>query len=194
MRATTVAAMLLLAAAGPAVGHAPGFAETGLVGGLLHPVSVPAHVLALAGLGLLAGQQAYGRIALLMMFALGLAAGLAAIALAAGPSSANLVLTAVALIAGAWTASARPLPPLAGWPLMSVAGAAIGLDSPPETVVIRDANLMLTGTGLGALVALAVIAVATTTLRRDWQRLGIRIAGSWVAAAAMLVLALALAR
>jgi urease accessory protein len=194
MRPTTLAALILVAAAGPAMGHAPGFTGTGLVGGLLHPVTVSVHVLVLVAFGFLTGQQDSGRIALVVMFALGLVAGLAAIALAAGPSSANLVLTAAALIAGAWTASARPLPPVIGWPLMSVAGAAIGLDSPPETVVIRDANLMLIGTGSGAVVALVVVAAATTMLRRDWQRLGIRIAGSWTAAAAMLVLALALAR
>jgi hydrogenase/urease accessory protein HupE len=194
MRRATVAALVLAATAGSATAHAPAFGATGFAGGLLHPISVPAHVLVLAGLGLLAGQQAVGRMALLAMFALGVVSGLAAIVFAAGPSSAPLVLSAVAIVTGLWTASARPLPAVAGWPLMSVAGAALGLDSPPEVVDLATANRMLIGTAIGAVVALAVIVGIVAVLRRDWLRLGIRIAGSWVAAAAMLVLALALVR
>jgi hypothetical protein len=34
----------------------------------------------------------------------------------------------------------------------------------------------------------------TARSRRDWQRIGVRIAGSWIAASAILVLALRLAR
>jgi urease accessory protein len=186
--------MLVLAiTASPAAAHAPGFGGYGFVGGLTHPVMVPAHLLALTGLGLLAGQQREGRVGLVTMFALGLAAGLLAIAFAAGPSSAHLVLIAAALMAGAWTASARPLPPVLGWPLMSVAGAAIGLDSPPETASLREANHMLFGTGLAAAAIPAALAALVAHLNRDWQRLALRIAGSWIAAAALLVLALALA-
>jgi urease accessory protein len=153
---------------------------------------VPAHLLALVGLGLLAGQQPDGRAALLVMFALGLVAGLLAIALAAGPSSANRVLIVAALAAGAWTAWARPLPPLVGWPLMSVAGAAIGLDSPPETASLSEANRMLAGTGLAAVAVPIAVAAAVSRAGGDGLRLAVRIAGSWIAAAAILVLALAL--
>jgi urease accessory protein len=194
MTAARLAALVLVIATAPAAAHAPIYSGVGLVGGFLHPVSLPAHVLALVGLGLVAGQQTEGRPALLAMFALGLAAGLIAIVLAVGPSSANLVLTAAAVVAGAWAALSHPMPPLVGWPLMSVAGAAIGLDSPPETASIRDANLMLVGTGLGASAALVAIVAGVATLRCHWQRLGVRIIGSWVAASAMLVLALALTR
>ena len=192
MTAARLAVLLLVIAATPSAAHAPGFGG-GFAGGLVHPVVVPAHLLTLLGLGLLAGQQAEGRTALMTMFTLGLAAGLVAIASAAGPSSANLVLTAAAVVAGAWTASARPLPPVLGWPLMSVAGAAIGLDSPPETVSLREANHMLIGTGLAAALIPAALTFAVSRLNRDWQRLAVRIAGSWIAAAAILVLALALA-
>jgi hydrogenase/urease accessory protein HupE len=193
MKRAALAALLLVTALGPAAAHAPALGGTGIVGGLLHPISVPAHALILVGLGLVAGQQAGGLLALVVMFALGLIAGLAAIAFAAGPSSAPFVLAAATMIAGAWTAAAKPLPPVVGWPLMSVAGAALGLDSPPDVVDLTTANLMLIGTGVGAVVVLAVIVATAASLQRDWQRLGVRIAGSWVAAAAMLVLALALA-
>ena len=192
MMALRLAILLVTMAVSPAGAHAPGFGG-GFTGGLVHPVVVPAHLLALTGVGLLAGQQADGRAAFLTMFGLGLIAGLLAIAFAAGPSSANLVLTTAALVAGIWTASARPLPPVLGWPLMSVAGAAIGLDSPPETASLREANHMLIGTGLAAAAIPTAMAITVAHLKRDWQRLALRIAGSWIAAAAILVLALALA-
>jgi urease accessory protein len=192
MMALRLAILLLTMAVSPALAHAPG-SGGGFAGGLVHPAVVPAHLLALIGVGLLAGQQAEGRAAFLTMFGLGLAAGLVAIAWAAGPSSANLVLTTAALVAGIWTASARPLPPVLGWPLMSVAGAAIGLDSPPETASLREANHMLIGTGLAAAAIPTALAAAVAQLKRDWQRLALRIAGSWIAAAAILVLAFALA-
>jgi urease accessory protein len=192
MTTLRLAILLLAIMVSPALAHAPGFGG-GFTGGLAHPVVVPAHLLALIGMGLLAGQQAEGRAAFLTMFGLGVAAGLLAIAWAAGPSSANIVLTTAALVAGTWTASARPLPPVLGWPLMSVAGAAIGLDSPPETASLREANHILIGTGLTAAAIPTAVATVVAHMKRDWQRLALRIAGSWIAAATILVLALALA-
>jgi hypothetical protein len=53
---------------------------------------------------------------------------------------------------------------------------------------------MLIGTGIGACLVLAVVVVGTTRLTRAWQRIGVRILGSWMAASAMLVLALRFAR
>jgi hypothetical protein len=53
---------------------------------------------------------------------------------------------------------------------------------------------MLVGTGLGACFALAVVVVCTSRLTREWQRIGVRILGSWMAASAILVLALRFAR
>jgi hydrogenase/urease accessory protein HupE len=192
MMALRLTVLILAMVVSPAAAHAPAFGGSGFLGGLAHPVAVPAHLLALIGLGLLAGQQKDGREALLVMFALGLVAGLLAIALAAGPSSANRVLTVAALAAGAWTAWGRPLPPLIGWPLMSVVGAAIGLDSPPETASLREANRMLIGTGLTATLIPVVIAAAVSRFGHPSLRLAVRIAGSWVAATAILVLALVL--
>ena len=49
-------------------------------GGLLQPLTVPAHVLALVALGLCIGQHGAGRRAVMAAFAAGLAGGLIAIA------------------------------------------------------------------------------------------------------------------
>lgn len=191
-RVAAAVAAASITSATPALAHGS-VAGGGFLGGLLHPFFVPEHFLALIALGLLIGQQEHGRSQVVTMFAVGLMAGLAAIALAAGPSSANHVLVAVAGVAGLWTSAARPLPQIAGWPLAAVAGAAIGLDSPPEVASLFAANLMLVGTGLGALACVVAVAALVARLRRDWQRIGVRVAGSWAAAAAILVMAARLA-
>ena len=51
---------------------------------------------------------------------------------------------------------------------------------------------MLVGTGLAACATLAAVIAGANLLNRPWQRLGVRIAGSWIAASALLALTLEL--
>src|SRR5258708_4619598 len=130
----------------------------GLYEGLLHPLLTPSHGLALLGLGLLIGQQpADKRLLPLMLFALALAAGLLALALAVGETAAGDVLLMAVAISGALVAAAFRPPILVSGPLAAVMGAAIGLDSPPEGVSLQEAVLMLIGTGLGGSIALGLV-------------------------------------
>jgi urease accessory protein len=160
-----------------------------LVGGLLHPLAVPAHILALLAIGLLIGQQRTHLVPLVAFLA-GLAAGLGALALAIATTSAVKVLLAAAAVSGLLVALARLLPALVSAPLAAVAGVALGLDSPPNAIAIATAVAMLIGTGIGAGLAVAIVAAATGCLTRAWQQIGMRILGSWIAASAILVLAL----
>ena len=166
---------------------------SGLVGGLLHPLAVPAHVLVLLAIGLLIGQQ-HGRLVPLAAFFAGLAAGLAALALAVATTSAANVVLAAATLFALLVALAYPMPPLVSVPLVAIAGIALGLDSPPEAISIAAAIAMLIGTGIGASLAVAVIAAGTSWFTRPWQQIGVRILGSWIAASAILVLALRFVR
>jgi urease accessory protein len=160
-----------------------------LVGGLLHPLAVPAHILALLAIGLLIGQQR-SRLIPLVAFLAGVAAGLGALAVAVATTSAANVLLAAAAVSGLLVALARLLPALVSAPLAAVAGVALGLDSPPNAIAIATAVAMLIGTGIGAGLAVAIVAAATGCLTRAWQQIGMRILGSWIAASAILVLAL----
>ena len=65
-----------------------------------------------------------------------------------------------------------------------------------ERVVTRepDGGDPTGGTVLGATLILGLVAFAASRPTRDWQRIGVRILGSWAAASALLVLALRLAR
>jgi urease accessory protein len=193
MRRGALALALSLAIVDAALAHAPVLGIGGFPGGLLHPVFVPAHLLALIGLGLFIGQQ-HARLLAVLCFGAGVAAGLAAIALAVGETPANTVLLACAAITGALTAFAATIPRVVGWLLAAVIGVAVGLDSPPQVFSVTEATLILIGTGIGAVVVLIVVAAAAALLKREWQRIGVRVLGSWIAASAILVLALRLAK
>jgi len=148
---------IVLAGCHPALAHTPIEGVGGFYGGLLHPVLTPTHGLALLGLGLLIGQQPPSRRLLPeLLFALGLGAGLLALALAVGETAAGAVLLASVAISGALVAAAFRLPILVLCPLAAAMGAAIGLDSPPEVISFQEAIVMLIGTGLGGLIALGL--------------------------------------
>ncbi len=199
MKRAALVALVLLAQ--PALAHDPiGIAGRyyGLgdfLSGVLHPLFVTAQTLALVGLGLFVGQQSVKvRRVVLSAFTLALFAGALAIASGVGETGSTLVLLGAAAITGLIVASAWPaLNPLGAIAIV-VAGAALALDSPPQAVTIPSAVVMQIGVGLGALVTVTIVTWLTADLTRHWQRIGVRVAGSWVAASAILVLALRLAR
>jgi urease accessory protein len=161
-----------------------------LVEGLLNPLLTPAHVLTLLALALCVGQQKR-RGAVLLIFALALAVGFLAIVLAVETTPARLVLLADTAVLGVMVAAAWAPKPLL-WLLAATAGTALALDSPPQAVTIAEAYATLVGTAAGACAMLVAVATVASHAHADWQRIGLRILGSWIAASAMLVLAVQL--
>jgi urease accessory protein len=163
----------------------------GIVGGLLHPLLTPAHVVALIALGLIAGRNFLrAGAAIIAAFALGLGAGLGAIAWGVGETPANDVLLAGSTLCGLMAASGAAVPVSLTAPLTLVSGIAFGLDSPPESIFLGEAVAMLVGTACGGIGALTTIAFLASAIAGLWQGILLRVAGSWVAAIAILVLAL----
>ena len=173
--------------------------------GALHPLLVPAHLVALLALGLLVGQRGLksNRHALTMLL-LTLATGLGVAAAASDPLSwataLERLLLLVAALAALATLSVVPLPRAAPIALAGVVGLGIGLGSAPEvTSAVPDAALgpawmtwsTVAGTLLGAFVTAALVAALVDGAPAHWARLATRIAASWLAASAMLVFALA---
>ena len=108
---------------------------SGFVAGLLHPLALPAHVLALLALGLLIGQQtARTRHVSLAAFVASAAVGLSAIAVGVGQTSAAAVVRATAIASGATGAHARPRAARGGAGGAALAGGALGLDTPPAAI------------------------------------------------------------
>jgi urease accessory protein len=195
MKAPVAAAAILMAMPDAVLAHTIVPGVGGFAGGLIHPLLVPAHGLALAALGLLAGQQEQPvRRAMLAAFALGALAGFGAIASAVAVEDADMAVLVGAAVAGLLVAWARPLPTALAAALAAIAGAAIELDSVPEEITVSATVVALAGTMIAALLALALAAMLAAARARDWQRIGIRVLGSWSAASAILVLALRLAR
>lgn len=176
----------------PASAHTV-FGMTGFAGGFLHPLVVPTHLMAVTALVLLIGQQGWGYSAVIV-YAAAIIAGLGAIALAYVPTLAEEGVLVVVAAAGLLVALARSLPRSLGLLLAGAAGLALALNSPPEAISLRDANLALLGTATGAVIVLLALMQVASRLTRPWQCIGARILGSWVAASAILVLALRLGR
>ena len=187
-------ALVLIVVAEPALAHPPPLGVRGFWGGVLHPVFVTDHVVGILALGLLIGGQERWGFLPLTVYVVALAAGLVAMTTGIVPRFANEAVLGTAVVGGLLVALARPLLQALGAVLALVLGLAIALDSPPEVLSVSEANLMLIGTGIGAAAFLIVVALATRQAQARWAKIGLRILGSWIAAAAILALALRRAR
>jgi urease accessory protein len=191
--AAIAAALVLPATAAQAHVVIPGVG--GFPGGLAHPLLVLSHALSLVALGLLAGRQPLrSRLILIAVFMAAMALSFAAVSLAYSTDRAELAVLALAAIAGLVLASGWNAP-FAVTALIAIClGGAILFDSVPAVPSVRETLLALAGTTLAAAAAIATVAFVSACLPAFWQRVGIRVAGSWIAASAILVLALRLAK
>jgi urease accessory protein len=185
--------LLLMLVANPAAAHSPIEGIGSFYAGLLHPFAVPAHAMALTALALLLGQGD------LATARLGLSVAVAALCLglAVGPRLTETLpfpalLLVAALVLGTTVALAPPLPRPLSATAAGLVSLGVGLDSAPSAADLGEVLAALGGTAAGATLLIVVLTGVTTGRDRAWQRIGIRIAGSWIAAIALLVLALAL--
>ncbi len=193
--AHTLIVLALIIVPDIAAAHAPFDGAGGFPGGLLHPLFVPVHAVAILGMGLLLARQVpRERWMFRIAFALGLTAGFATIASAYVPTYAGETLLALTLVIGALVAMAYSLPPLGVSLLAAATGAALALDSPPVAISVREAIIIQLGTFCGAALLIMAVIEGASRLRLHWQLIGVRIIGSWIAASAILVLALRFAR
>ncbi|WP_405224826.1 HupE/UreJ family protein [Lentisalinibacter sediminis] len=191
-RATLLLAAALAVLPARAHAHSPVEGMNEFYNGVLHPLLVPAHILLILATGLFLGQRGprENRLALPAFF-LAAAAGLALAGSGAAPETVRGLLLAGTMAIGLLTAVGRraplPLYPAAG----AFAGFFLGLDSAPEALEGRERILALVGTGVGLnLWLIYACGVADFFSKKPWQRIGLRILGSWVAASSILVLAL----
>jgi len=181
----------LLALTTLAWAHSPIMGIGGVFGGMLHALLIPEHGLSLLGIALGLERPAASRSGMLI-FVAALVAGLAVTAFIAEPALAADILLAATGILGLLIAAAW-VPPVVAWPLAAIAGVAFALDSRPEVTATDEIIRMLIGTGIGAAIALAIVAVGSTFLRGNAARIVLRVLGSWVAAIAILDLSLRIA-
>lgn len=196
MRGAALAASLAII-----VGASPAYAHSEIKGigsfytGLLHPFLVPAHVLTIASVGLLLGQSGRAKVRTPLAVFLAVYAGaLAATLWGASAGGAIAILLIVAAVAGILVAlGPSPFSAPLVMPVAAAAGVVVGLDS-GVTGSLPSTLSILVGTFIGGAYAVVSLAVFTSEPSRDWQRIGVRVVGSWAAASSFLVLALELSR
>jgi hypothetical protein len=176
--------------------------------GFLHPLVTPVHVVALAGLALLAGRMAGSHTGVafvtpfsailfsILPLSVGVAIGLGALAWGTGQTPASDLLLTAAILCGLVAASGAAAKAGGligkaglGTPVALVSGVALGLDSPPDVIRLDDAVAALIGTACGAVAALALMALAASAIGCWRDGIALRVAGSWIAAIAILALA-----
>jgi urease accessory protein len=158
-------------------------------GGLIQAL-LPAHVMAIISMGLLGARtKLWPCVGFVAAFAAGLASGLVALVFEVGETVSGDVLLTAALLSGLAAAAAFALPRRVAAATAFVVGCALGLDSPPDAILMREAILALGGTWFGGTTLLVTVLAAAMVLVRFWNGIVLRVAGSWLAAAAILFLA-----
>jgi hydrogenase/urease accessory protein HupE len=164
-----------------------------LYNGLLHPLVVPAHLLLLAAAGLFLGKHGSRVVPpSFLLFCLFTFGGLVATIFFTGGIGEGYLLRVAALI-GLLIAANLRIPFLLCLIVAALTGLLLGLDSSQTVLAGKAKFFSMLGSGLGlCFLFLYPLAFADYFSDRNWQKIGVRIVGSWVAASAILVLALSL--
>lgn len=157
---------------------------------LVNPVATPIHALGLIGLALMmAADETRRRRAAMLSLGLGLCVGLSAVAAGSREPPAAVLLIACVIASSGLAAAAIRAPAPVVFCLAFATGVLIGLDSPPRVLSLRLAIAMLIATGIGAMATVIVLTELLAACLGRWRDVGVRVAGSWVAASAILALA-----
>lgn len=195
IRLVCFGAVALWAAPAYAHGTLPG--GGGFYAGAAHPFLAVEHLALLLGFGLILGRRAVLNRTPLAWLALGLAAGLTLGALGIGWTGTPVVVLVAALAAGLGLALAvSPSGRILSVAAASV-GLAVGLDTgvpAPSGVGGVAAWLPYAGVFVGVYLIVLNAAALGTVARRPIMMIGVRVAGSWIAAFSLMVLALEIRR
>lgn len=161
--------------------------------GFLHPITSLESILPLIALGLLAGQQGARKARWMIgLCAAGIVAG-PLFAMSMGtPELASWVNLGSFIVLGALLALGR------SWSLNLLSGLSLlfgltqGWSNAAEMSLAAARFLYATGMIAGAYLVVLLLAAAAVNVQKssEWQRIAVRIAGSWVAAIGLMVIAL----
>ena len=154
---------------------------------------IPTHLLAVVALGLLARQPARHPAWAPALFAAGLVGGSLVVASAVRETPAAMALLMLATAAATLVIIARTSRWCSG-ALALATGVALPINAPPHEITIPAAVTAQIGFAVAAVATFALVVFVAMHATRPWQRIGVRILGSWIAASAILILALRLAR
>ena len=180
----------ILAAPGLADAHVSSGGIVDSYSGLLHPFTEPLHIMTIVGLGLMLSQQ--GRSIPPVGWFSYCAAALAGLVVSSTGFvwPAGSILIVLAFVLGVMVAGKPFLPRQFCVAAAILAGFVLGTDS--ISPIAETGKLLVTifSTTTGLAIALLIVIGWGDYFTRDWQKIGIRVLGSWVAASALLVFAL----
>lgn len=183
----------LMLCPGFAFAHTPIKGINNFYNGALHPLLVPSHLLLLIAFGLFLGQQGMKeKQGAIMVFMLATLLGLIAAWFSPGTPLEQVMLSSAAVIGILVALSPRLILP---WCTIvaAICGLLLGIDSTQESLSGEAKFVTLFGSGAGIyFFSLYPMALADYFNKVHWQQIIIRVMGSWLAASALLVLALSL--
>jgi urease accessory protein len=176
---------------GLAFAHTPISGINNFYNGLLHPVLVPAHLLLLIAAGLFFGQQGTKENhAALLVYLAAIASGLVAAWFSPGAQVEDVIL-AIAMAIGLLIAISPRVSLYWCSVIAAVTGFFLGFDSTQEFLFGKEKFIALFGSGVGIyFFSLFPMGLADYFRKKPWQKIGVRVIGSWLAASSLLVLAL----
>jgi len=176
---------------GTAQAHSPIKGTGDFLNGLLHPLVTPTHVLIIIGLGLVAGRQAARDLkaplwAFLPLSALALALTTLGWIREVYPP----LLICIALCAGVLLALEKIPPVPATCALFAAAALGLGLDSAVEGAAPASTMKILLGNWISLNLLIFDLAIYVTMGKQaNWLKIALRVAGSWLIAISLMVLA-----
>ena len=187
-RLLPLAALALLAPSG-AEAH---LVQTGFgpfYDGISHLALTPDDLLCVVALALLAGLGGVraGRLALFALPAAWLAGGLAGLARPLADAS-PVVTTLSFLVLGVLVVADRPLPPGGVAGIATAFGAVHGFLNGAAMTRAGGGFVGLAGIVAAVFTIVALLAALVVSRRRPWERIAVRVAGSWIAAVGLLML------
>ncbi len=187
----TLATTLLVLALVPiqALAHAPIAGLGSFYNGMLHPLLVPSHALLLVAAGMFFGQQGVtDNEPALATFAIAVLIGLT-IAFFAGDLGIESALLVAAVVIGVVVAASPGLNLYWCSGILAIVGLLIGIDSAQETLTGKERFGSLLGSGISIYFLMLFVMGWSDTKDRQWQKIGVRIIGSWIAASSLMMLA-----
>ena len=184
-------ALLVFAVIGFATRSEAHLVTTGLgplYDGMGHLLLSPDEWAAVAALAMLAGLRGreHGRLALFGLPAFWLAGGIIGIlGRAPLPATSGAV---VLLIAGGCVAADWRLERKSFMAVYATLGALLGYISGLALAPMGGTALALFGSAVVAFVIVALVAAVIVSLQKHWQRIAVRVAGSWIAAIGILMI------
>jgi urease accessory protein len=194
--AKAVLVLFLLSVAGNADAHSMVKGVGDFYAGLLHVLTALEHILPFIALSLLVGQRGMKMQAdaALLVFPFALMLGATAALWAPPLHGLAFFNIASAILLGGLVASAWPLPRVLLYGLVVLFGLSHGFANGEAVTETTKAYLFILGIGLAGLVVLAYGTLLVDFLlkrKAGWIAIAVRVAGSWIAAIGVLVLATA---